>query len=389
VRDTLLGVSVTAIVIMPVAVLGAAAPMVRADLSIAEGTLGLLVGLFFLAGAVASVPAGRASRALSLKAMMIGACGLAAVTLTSITVWAGSIWALGICLAAGGVANAAGQVSVNHWLARNRPMHRQGLSFGAKQAAVPLASLCAGLLLPAVIVPFGWRAGFLVGTVLALLGIFALSGIRSSREAGEARRREPSRRAPRMSLALLTGVGFLGAAGGTCLAPFMVDYLTTRGLTADTAGLLLSLGAAAGITARLAAGILTDLFAVWPLSIIAALLASGGVGIAMLAVGASGFLLVAAVMLSFLGAWGWPGLLPLALTRASPEVFRAGAGMIVMGPLAGAVAGPSLFGLIVERAGYPAGWTMLVVFVATAGIMATAVRARSAVLHPNVTRESG
>jgi MFS family permease len=185
-----------------------------------------------------------------------------------------------------------------------------------------------------------------------------------------------------MPIVLVTAIGFLGAAGGTCLAPFIVDYVTTRGIAADAAGLLLSLGAAAGIAARLAAGTVADFLGFWPLSIIAALLGSGGVGIAMLAIGVSGPLLLPAVVLAFSGAWGWPGLLPLALTRASPGVFRDGVGMIVMGPLAGAVAGPSLFGLVVEHTGYPRGWTMLLLFVATASVLAIGVRRRSAVLHP-------
>lgn len=381
-RDTLLGVAITAIVILPIAILGAAAPMLRLDLSMGEGTLGLLVGLFFLAGALASVPAGRLSQSLSLKAMMTGACVLTSLALFGVTGWAGSVGALALCLAVGGLANAIGQVSVNQWLARRRPIHRQGLAFGAKQAAVPLASMCAGIMLPAVIVPNGWRSGFLVGALLAVVGIVALAATRAPMEVMEGRREGGRGTTPRMPIVLVTAIGFLGAAGGTCLAPFIVDYVTTRGISADGAGLLLSLGAAAGIAARLAAGTVADFLGFWPLSIIATLLGSGGVGIAMLAIGVSGPLLLPAVVLAFSGAWGWPGLLPLALTRASPGVFRDGVGMIVMGPLAGAVVGPSLFGIVVEHAGYALGWTMLLLFVATAGSLSLAVRKRSTVLHP-------
>ena len=381
-RDTLLGVGVTAIVIMPVAVVGAAAPMMRADLAMTEGTLGALVSLFFLTGALASIPAGRLSNAVGLPGLIVGASWLSAVTLLAVTGWAASWWSLAACLAAGGVANAVGQVAVNQWLARQRPINRQGLSFGTKQAAVPLASLCAGLLVPMVIVPFGWRAGFLVAGVMAVGGVFLLAHIPQRRRIHEPGKGTLSRTSPRGPVLLLTLVGFLGAAGGTCLAPFLVDYAIGLGIAADSAGLLLALGAASGIGARLLAGLTADVFGLWPLSLIAALLAIGGGGIGLLATEPTGVLWVPAVMLAFAGAWGWPGLLPLALARSSAEAFRGGVGLIVMGPLAGAVAGPTMFGLAVQVAGYETGWLLLLVVVGGGALLAALVRVGSRSLHP-------
>ena len=381
-RDTLLGVAVTAIVIMPVAVLGAAAPMVRAELAITEGTLGALVSLFFLTGALASIPAGRISNIVSLHQLIVVASLLSALTLLAATGWVASWWSLAACLAAGGIANAVGQVGVNQWLARRRPINRQGLSFGAKQAAVPLASLCAGLLLPVVIVPFGWRAGFLVAAAMAMVGVVLLAVVRQERNVPERHTDTIAATTPRGPVLLLTLVGFLGGAGGTCLAPFFVDYAMGRGVAPDFAGVLLAIGAASGIGARLVAGLTADAFGLWPLSLIAGMLAIGGGGIALLATGPTGILWVPAVMLAFAGAWGWPGLLPLALARSSTDAFRGGVGLIVMGPLAGAVAGPSIFGLAVEVAGYQVAWLLLLVIVATAALLAAIVRLRSRALHP-------
>lgn len=381
-RDTLLGAGVTAIVIMPVAVLGAAAPMMRADLLLTEGALGALVSLFFLTGALASIPAGRLSNAVRLRGLIVGASSLSALTLLGVTGWATSWWSLAACLAIGGAANAVGQVAVNQWLARQRPVNRQGLSFGAKQAAVPLASLCAGLLLPAVIVPFGWRAGFLVAAALAMCGVLLVSRVPERRSIHEPQDSALSERGPRGPVLLLTLVGFLGAAGGTCLAPFFVDYAIGLGVGADFAGMLLAMGAASGIGARLLAGLVADTFQPWPLSLIAGLLAIGSLGIGLLATGPAGYFWVPAVILAFAGAWGWPGLLPLALARSSSGAFRRGVGMIVMGPLAGAVAGPLIFGLTVQVAGYEAGWMLLMVVVTAAAVLAATVRLRSQSLHP-------
>jgi hypothetical protein len=95
-------------------------------------------------------------------------------------------------------------------------------------------------------------------------------------------------------------------------------------------------------------------------------------------------LLIAAVMLAFGGAWGWPGLLPLALLRSSPQAFRSGVGTIVTGQLGGSVIGPAVFGVIVQLSGYSVGWTFLVVIVGSAAVLAATARLGVTALKPTV-----
>ena len=62
-----------------------------------------------------------------------------------------------------GAGNAIGGPAVSALLRREVAVHRQGLAFGAQQSGASLGALLAGLSLPAVAIPFGWRWAFLGG----------------------------------------------------------------------------------------------------------------------------------------------------------------------------------------------------------------------------------
>ena len=63
-------------------------------------------------------------------------------------------------LALGAAANALGQLASNAALAQHVPARRQGLSFGVKQAAIPVSTLLAGAAVPTVALTAGWRWAF-------------------------------------------------------------------------------------------------------------------------------------------------------------------------------------------------------------------------------------
>lgn len=68
-------------------------------------------------------------------------------------------------------AHEPGQLASNLTLSRYVPAHRLGLSFGIKQAAIPLATLLAGAAVPAVALTLGWRWAYGIGAVLALAAL--------------------------------------------------------------------------------------------------------------------------------------------------------------------------------------------------------------------------
>ena len=82
--------------------------------------------------------------------------GVAIVT-GAIAAFADSYAALVTILLCSAWCNVLGQLSSNLTLAQHVPASRLGLSFGLKQAAIPLATLLSGAAVPAVALTIGWR----------------------------------------------------------------------------------------------------------------------------------------------------------------------------------------------------------------------------------------
>ena len=121
------------------------------------------------------------------RAMRVSATGSAAALL-GVALFAESWAGLVACLVLGGLANAVAHPATHLSLARKVPANRQGFSFGIKQAAIPAATLLAGLAVPIIAVTFGWRWAFAGGAALALLLSFigpaeTLGGVRKIKEA--------------------------------------------------------------------------------------------------------------------------------------------------------------------------------------------------------------
>ena len=74
-------------------------------------------------------------------------------------------------LLCGAWCNVMGQLASNLTLSRSVPAHRLGLSFGVKQAAIPLATLLAGAAVPAVALTVGWRWAYVIASGLAVLAL--------------------------------------------------------------------------------------------------------------------------------------------------------------------------------------------------------------------------
>ena len=62
----------------------------------------------------------------------------------------------------------------SHILMRTTPAHLMSLTFSIKQTGVPLGAMLAGLVLPPMVLAFGWRGGAL-GVALACVGVAILA----------------------------------------------------------------------------------------------------------------------------------------------------------------------------------------------------------------------
>ncbi len=354
-RPVLLAVAVATAGVLPAFLTGGLAVQIRAEMGFGSAALGLAVALFFVSASTASVVMERlVERIGSHRGMRLAVFGSAA-SLLCVALFAGSWTGLVVCLVFGGLANAVAHPATHLSLAREVPKGRQGLSFGIKQAAIPSATLLAGLAVPGIALTFGWRWAFAGGALLALIVALLVPKERLGgvKKVAEAR----SSDAPIRPLVLLAfGIG-LGSAAATPLGAFVVESSVATGLGVGAAGLLLALGSAASIVVRVLFGRLADGMGGGRLLLVGGMLGAGVAGFVMLATG-SPALVVPGVLLAFAAGWGWPGLFNFAVVRTNPGAPAAATGVTQTGASGGAAVGPVLFGLVVEAAGYGTAWLL-------------------------------
>lgn len=352
-RPVLLAVAVATVGVLPAFLTGGLVVQIRSELDFGSAALGLAVAVFFASASLASVVMGRVVEKIGAHRSMRLSAVASAASLLGVALFAGSWEGLVACLVLGGLANAVAQPATNLSLARGVPAGRQGVSFGIKQAAIPTATLLAGLAVPGIAVTLGWRWAFAGGAALALLIALlvpaeSLGGVRRLKEA----RAGDVSVAPLVLLAL--GIG-LGSTAATPLGAFIVESSVASGLNVGTAGLLLALGSAAGIVVRVWFGHLADGMGGGRLRLVAAMLGVGVAGFVMLASGKVG-LILPGTLLAFGAGWGWPGLFNFAVVKTNPGAPAAATGITQTGASGGAALGPLVFGLVVETTSYGTAW---------------------------------
>lgn len=339
---------------LPVFLTGALAVQIGRDFSFGPSRLGIASGTFFAAAAAGSALMGRLAERIGPGRAMRGAALAAGVLMAALSVAPGFPAFLVLLLLAG-FGNSLAQVGANLLVAKGIHPSRQGWSLALKQAGVPAGTLLGGLAVPALGVTVGWRWAYVVGAVGALVA----AGTVPIGAVAPGGRDRPGRTGdvPLGPLVVLAvAVGFAAAANGT-LATFVVSAGVEAGLGESAAGLVLTFGSAAGISMRLLAGSRADRRGGRHLPVVSLLLLGGSAGYLLLAPGAVLTHLLGAAV-AFGSGWAWPGLFNLAVVRLNPSAPAAATGITQTGVYVGALAGPVLFGLVVEAAGYGTAWTL-------------------------------
>lgn len=356
-RIQVAAVTVTLVGTLPVFLTGALAVQIGRDLTFTPARLGVASGAFFAAAASGSALMGRLTERIGPgRAMRAAAAGSAVLQATiALTPGYGALLA---SLTVAGFGNALAQVGSNLLVARGVAPERQGWALALKQAGVPAGTLLGGLAVPALGVTVGWRWAYVVGALGAVaaasyvpVGAVAPGGRVVGRRVGDV---------PVGPLVLLAvAVAFAAAANGT-LATFVVTAGVDAGLGESVAGLVLTMGSATGITMRLVAGRRADRRGGRHLPVVSFLLLGGAAGYLLLAPGAVTTHLLGSLV-AFGSGWAWPGLFNLAIVRLNPSAPAAATGITQTGVYIGALAGPVLFGLVVEANGYPLAWVLAAV----------------------------
>ncbi|HZD66347.1 MAG TPA: MFS transporter [Acidimicrobiales bacterium] len=365
--------AVTTSGLLAVYLTGSLAVEVRHQLGIDESQLGVAVSAFFAASAACATVSGRLADRLGGRRVLRIALLPAFASLVVIGALVHAWWSLVVALLLAGVANGAIQPASNRYLARTVRAERQGLAFGVKQAAIPVATLVSGVAVPAVALTVGWRWAFLGSALLVVACGVAIP------------RRAPARRAtpaaadgstsgfdtasfPRWPLVVLAGGVGLGAAAGVALGSFFVVAATDTGIPQAQAGLLAALGSAASLVARLSLGHRADRRSSGHLRVVAAMLATGVVGYLLL-VAAQPALVVPAAILAYGAGWGWAGLVNFATTQLYPAVPGRATAIVQVGASSGGALGPLVFGYVAAGAGFPIAWGLTAAWATGAAVL--------------------
>jgi len=368
---------------LPSFLTGALAVQLRADLGLDTTQLGVALGSFGLAAALASVVLGRIVERVGPERSMRIAATVSVAAMAGIATLATSFGSLVGFLALAGFSVALTNPAVNAFVARGVPIHRHGLAFAIKQSGMPAAALAAGAAVPLLALTVGWRYGFVSGAAIAACGL-ALVPARRPETAPLPPDATPSASEPpplarppvsRTTLVILSiGVG-LGAVAAAVLVGFLVSGAVHVGLAPGAAGWLLTAGSLVGIAVRVRAGVLADRRDGRHLRVVALMLLAGSIGFVLFSLDVA-WVYVVATGLAFGTAWAWPGLFNFAIVRIRPDDPGAATGLTQTGVYVGILAGPLIFGAVVDAASYTAGWLLTAVFALAGAATVTLGRRR-------------
>jgi MFS family permease len=351
-RSLVTGTGLIVANVMPGFLTASLAPRLRADFAFGDSSLGLAVALFYVVSAAGSVPAGRLVDRVGAAWGFRLSAGFTVGSCLAIVAFAQSAASLTLLMLIGGVGNALGGPTVSALLRREVAVHRQGLAFGAQQAGAPIGALLAGLALPAVAIPFGWRWGFVAAGALGAIAAVCAPGV-----VGAAGRPRPAGRRPEgfSSVHALGLAAVLASAAGVGFVSFLVTYAVDSGMSETAAGVLLAGVSLVATFSRIIFGVVADRAGQEPLRPVAVMLMLSAPGFLLLTAGEPALIVAAALAAGGLG-WAWPGGLTLAVVQRSPEAPAWAVGVMMTGLFVGAICGPLLTGFLAEHDRFTLAW---------------------------------
>ena len=356
------------------------APVAAAELGVDASNVGIYTSLIYLGAMLSSLVAGGVTlRYGAIRASQV----MLAIAAGGIAVATGASWVLFIASALiVGLGYGPTTPASSHLLARHTPPRLLGLVFSIKQTGVPMGAMIAGVLVPFLVVEFGWRGAAWGVAALCLAGALLVqptrrqfdTGLKPTERVFRGGFVEPLRlilSSPRFRL--LAFASFVFGSIQVSYGVFLVAFLVSaHGMDLQAAGLALSVAQAAGIGGRVLWGVVAD--RVGDARIVLAGLA---LGMAASVVATAlypvdwpyvGLLAIAAVAGGT--CIGWNGVYLAEVSRLAPEgqVGRATGGALFITYL-GVVVMPTVVGLLHTVSGvYTVGFLALAAMTGYVGI---------------------
>lgn len=348
------GAAVQGTAVLPVFLIGALGVQIQSDLGLSASQLGSLTGVFIASRMVFSASLGAlVDRFGGLRSMRASAIGCGLVSL-SVALFATSWLALVISMIFGGMVQAGSQPAANRFVLRYIPPGRLGLAFGIKQSGAPVATVFAGLSVPLIALTIGWRWGFGIGAVLALL-TFLVIPRRSEEAKARARTAVRTKVKPGLGLAAV-GFSFILAAINS-MGTFIVVSGVDAGIDPGAAGLLLSAGGFLAIIVRVVVGILADRRGARHFRFVALQILVGAGCYVGLSLGIP-WLYVLAALVAYASIWSFQGVFFMAVVQHDLGAPAAATGRVISIGSIGGFSGAPVFGYVADTFGFGPAWLM-------------------------------
>lgn len=347
-RPITTAIAYTVVGVFPLYLTAAQSVRLQEELDFSRTRFGLVIGAFYLVSAIASK---RLGPILDRRGPDFGLRYAGVVTLVSggLAAAANGWVTLAAAMAIGGLANALGQIASNLVVATEVSFDRTGRAFAAKQAAVPVGAMLAGLAVPWVGLSTSWRVPFAIAAVAGVVMMLIAPHY-------DAPDRDPiDRQSLRVTpaLAAFMVMAAIGGGIGNSLASFVTDASVTIGFTQSAGARILTIGSLVAVTARLAVGYVADRRQRTGIAELTVLLGLAAVGLTLLGLaGESRALFVTGVLLAFAGSWGWQGVMFYSVVRLIRMPAATSTGAVAAGVYLGTMIMPPLVGLGADRLSY-------------------------------------
>ena len=146
--------------LVPVFLFGSLAVLIRKDIAFSNSQLGLTMSSYFLSYTLSAVAGGKIADRIGPRHGMLAGAMLNTSALLGIGILSVASWHVVGFLLLAGLGGGIGVPASNLVLARFVPVARQGIAFGFKQSAAPLATVVSGLAVPLLGLTFGCAVGF-------------------------------------------------------------------------------------------------------------------------------------------------------------------------------------------------------------------------------------
>lgn len=373
-RVLLAVISATTAGVLPTFLTGGLSVQLRADLGFSETVLGAMVSASLATSAIASMSFGHWIEKRGSTVSMRFACLIGAASLVASALAPG--WpVLAVTVAVGGLANALAQPASNALVVEMFPPHRHAIALGVKQAAIPTATLLAGIAVPAVALTVGWRWAYAAAAAAALGAALAVPRVDSPRRPRRADASRPNGDLAVGALVVLAVGLACGSAVANSFGAFVTSGAVDVGLSEAAAGTVLAVSSAIGITVRLLVGWLGDRLPHRAFRVVSAMIVGGGLGALLLARGTETSYVVGSLV-AFGSGWAWPGLFNFGVVAAHRHAPARATSITQVGAYAGGALGPLAFGALAAATGYRTAWTTTTFVALTAAVVVT-VGARS------------